>query len=181
MLIEIILGIIVLLASILLIILIYKEKFRIYIIKMDEAENNIDMLLQKKVDLLNKAIPIINKSLKTDNFLAEVEDIKTKNFSHFELYDLLRKFYNELFNTLDENEKILKNKKIHVIIEELNSNEEELLGAIKFYNDSVVCYNELIEKFPSNVIRLLFGYGKKDFYKNEKREIFEILKEKTVD
>lgn len=181
MLIEIILGIIVLVTSILLIIVIYKEKFELYSIKIDEAENNVDMLLQKKIDLLNKTIPIMNKSLKNADFLSEVKGIKVKNFSHFELFDLLRKFYNELFNTLEENEKILKNKKLAAILDELNSNEEELLAAIKFYNDSVVYYNELINKFPSNIIRLLFGYKEKKFYKNEKSEKFAILKEKTSD
>ena len=78
MLIEIILGVIVFIASILLIILIYKNKFNLYKVKIDEAENNVDILLQKKVDLLNKIAPIINKFLKSDDFLCELKIINIK-------------------------------------------------------------------------------------------------------
>lgn len=177
MLIEIILGIIVFIASILLIILICKNKFNLYKVKIDEAENNVDILLQKKVDLLNKIAPIINKALKSDDFLSELKIINIKDYSHFELYDNLRGNYNDLFNVLDDNEKLYKRKDLNNILEELNNNEENLIAAIKFYNNSVVSYNELIDKFPSNIIRLIFGYKKYEFYKNEKREIFEILKE----
>ena len=43
--IEIILGCIVLLALLLLVIVIYHNKFRISIVKIEEAENNIDLYL----------------------------------------------------------------------------------------------------------------------------------------
>ena len=177
MLIEIILGVIVFIASILLIILIYKNKFNLYIVKIDEAENNVDILLQKKVDLLNKIAPIVNKFLKSDDFLCDLKVLCIKNYSHFELYDILRGNYNDLFNILDDNEKLYKKKDLNELLDELNNNEENLIAAIKFYNNNVVNHNGLIDKFPSNIIRLIFGYKKYDFYKNEKREIFEILKE----
>lgn len=179
MLIEIVLGIIVLIASIMLFITIFKEKFMLYIIKINEAENNVDILLQKKVDSLCKTIPIVNKELKKDNFLDDLNNDLYHNDSHFELYDRLRNDYNELFNTIDDNEKLLKNKELETVIDELNINEENLIGAIKYYNDSVVSYNNLINKFPSNIVSFIFRYKRRDFYKNEKREIFQILKEET--
>ena len=64
------------------------------------------------------------------------------------------------------------------ILEDLNDNEEDIVGAIKFYNDSVVEFNQLVVSFPSNVIALVKRYKKLEFYNNEKREIFEILNQK---
>ena len=45
-----IIGGIVVLSIILMIITIYNNKFKLAIIKIDEAENNIDVLLHKKLD-----------------------------------------------------------------------------------------------------------------------------------
>ena len=61
---------------------------------------------------------------------------------------------------------------------EINENEEDLVASIKFYNDNVVEFNRLIVSFPSNIIKLIFKYKRKEFYSQEKLEIFEILKEK---
>ena len=60
---------------------------------------------------------------------------------------------------------------------ELVDNEEDLVASIKFYNDTVVDFNKLIVSFPSNIIRLIFRYKRKEFYNHEKREIYEILKD----
>lgn len=176
--IEIILGIIVFIALILLIIVIFHNKFQFAIIKIDEAENNIDILLEKKFDLLKRCRPIIKKELKLKNFLDDLEEINTNQISHFEFHDVLRNYYNELFKLLDDNEKLYKNKSLVEILDKINDNEIDLVAAIKFYNDNVTLFNQLIMSFPSNIIRLFFGYKKKDFYNNEKREIYEILKEK---
>ena len=79
---------------------------------------------------------------------------------------------------LDDNEKLYKRKALVEVINDINENEIDLVAAIKFYNDNVVVFNKLIMSFPSNIIRLFFGYKKKEFYNNEKREIYEILKDK---
>ena len=90
----------------------------------------------------------------------------------------LKKIYNDLFKTLDENEKLFKSESLCAILDELNNNEENIVGAIKFYNDTVVEFNRLIVSFPSKIVSWIKRYTKKDFYNNEKREIFEILNQK---
>lgn len=175
---EIILGCMVVISLILIVIVSCHNKFKFAIIKIDEAENNIDIFLQKKYDLLGRTRPIIKKELKLEEFLEDINDFKEKKYNHFEENNLLKDYYNELFKVLDENEKLYKSESLISIIEEINDNEEDVVAGIKFYNDSVVIFNQLISSFPSNVIRLLFHYKKKEFYNNEKREIYEILKEK---
>ena len=70
MMIEIILGCVVLVALLGIIIIIYHNKFRISIVKMEEAENNIDLFLQKKLELLKRAKPIVEKELKIDKHIT---------------------------------------------------------------------------------------------------------------
>ena len=72
----------------------------------------------------------------------------------------------------------MKSESLVSIIHNLNENEENIVGAIKFYNDTVVEYNKLIVSFPSSIVGFFKRYKKKEFYNNEKREIFEILNEK---
>ena len=175
--IEIILGCIVLLALLLLVIVIYHNKFRISIVKIEEAENNIDLHLQKKYDLLKRSRPVVEKELKLEDFLVQLEDNYVHDLNHFELNDTLKSAYDELFKTLDDNEKLFKSEALMNILDDLTTNEIDLTAAIKFYNDTVVTFNKLIVSFPSNIIRLFFGYKKKEFYNHEKREVYEILKD----
>ena len=105
-----------------------------------------------------------------DNISLELNNLET--------HITLKKIYNELFKAMDEHEKLYKSEALLKILDELNDNEEDIIGAIKFYNDTVVDFNKLVVTFPSNIIAVFKRYKKLDFYNNEKREIFEILNEK---
>ncbi len=172
----IIVGSITFIAFILLIIVIYYNKFQFSIIKIEEAENNSDIFLNKKHDLIKRLVPIIRKELKNKKIILEIDE-DYSSLNHFELNDKLSKIDNELFKILDDNEKLLKSNKITKLIEEFNDNEDELVASIKFYNDTVVDFNKLIVSFPSNIIRFIFRYKKKQFYNHEKRQMYEILKD----
>lgn len=172
----IIVGTITLIAFILLLITIYYNKFQFSIIKIEEAENNSDIFLNKKYDLIKRIVPLIRKELKDKTIIKEIDD-DFSDLNHFEFNDKLSKIDDEIFKILDDNEKLLKSNKISKIIDEFNDNEDDLVASIKFYNDTVVDFNKLIVSFPSNIIRFIFRYKKKKFYNHEKRQMYEILKE----
>ena len=73
---------------------------------------------------------------------------------------------------------LYKSDSLVAILNNISENEENVVGAIRFYNDTVVDYNKLAISFPTNIIALFKGYRKKEFYNNEKRVVFEILNEK---
>lgn len=171
---ETILLIFVIISLLAFIIVIINNKFQLTIIKIDKAEEDIDIYLEKKKELLTRTVPIVKKELKIKEFLGEL-DKYNNDLNNFEKHNLLKSNYNELFKTLDENEKLLKSDSLVKILEELNDNEENIVGAIKYYNDSVVQFNQLVVSFPCNLIALVRRYKKLEFYNNEKREIFEIL------
>ena len=174
---EIVLGVIVGISLLLLISTLISNKFQLAIIKIEQAEQDIDIYLDTKKDLLDRTRPIITKELKIDEFLPEIDRNFTE-ISNFEQNDILKKAYNDLFKIIDENDKLLKSEALSMILTSLNDNEENIVGAIKFYNNTVVEYNKLVLSFPSNIIGFFKRCKKKEFYNNEKREMFEILNEK---
>jgi len=156
---------------------IFNNKFQFVLIKIDKAEEDISLYLDKKKELLDRSRGIIKKELKLDEFLEELESFSTER-DNIENHNILKNFYNELFKVIDENEKLLKSESLVNILEDLNNNEENIIGSIKFYNDTVVEYNQLVVSFPSRLVAFIRRYKKRDFYNNEKREIFKILSNK---
>lgn len=170
-------SVIILVLIISLIIIKVKNKFNFIRLKINTAEEDISLYLDTKRQLLTKCRPIIKKELKLKQFLSELEG-EYENLDCFALYNLLKNCYNELFKTIDDNEKLFKSERLMKLIDELNDNEENIIGAIKYYNDNVVEYNNMINSFPSNVVALFSRYKTLNLYSNEKREIFEILNQK---
>lgn len=175
--IEIIIGVILLVVLLFAFYSIYNNKFQLSIIKLEKGEEDIDIYLEKKHDLLVRVKTLISKEIKKEEIFTDLDD-SYEQLNHFDKHDLLKKLYNELFKIIDDHEKLLKSDSITSILEELNTNEENIVGAIKFYNDTVVEFNQLSVSFPSSIIALVKRYKKKEFYRNEKREIFEVLNTK---
>lgn len=174
----IILGTIIVISLVLLIITIFYNKFNFAIIKIEEAESNIDTLFEKKIELLERARQIVKKELKLKEFMDDIEFLSETTINHFEMNNSLRTLQNEFNKILDEHEKLYKSESLLSIIDELSSNDEAILGSTKFYNDNVVIFNQLVGSFPSSIVAVLWKYKKKDFYNNEKKEMYEILNEK---
>ena len=83
------------------------NKFQTYIIRMNEAEANIDSTLRKRFDLLNKSINIIKTTAKIEeNIMENIENLRSQKLSNFDfdrkLYDLINEFnkYKELYPDL---------------------------------------------------------------------------------
>jgi len=174
---EIILGCIGAISLIAIIMVLFNNRFELASIKIDKANEDIEMYLSIKHNLLDRSRPIVKKALRTKEFMENIETIEVDG-DNIETHLLLKKCYNELFKALDEHEKLFKSEALCKILDELNENEENIVGAIKFYNDTVVEFNKLVVTFPSNIIALFRRFKKKEFYNNEKRESFEILNEK---
>ena len=113
---EIILGVIVFISILLIMIIIINNKFQFSIIKIDKAEEDISLYLDKKKELLDRCRPTIKKELKLENFLDELDE-SFDDVNSFSLHDTLKKCYNELFKTLDENEKLFKSESLVSILE----------------------------------------------------------------
>ena len=157
------------------------NKFQILKIKISEAYNNMDILFEKKFNLLERAINIIkenNKQYKEELLLDNLIKIKNKKIDRFELNHELTLAFRDYKSILDLDKKLAGLDALKSINEELMNIDNDLNASKKYYNDNVVLYNNLIKCFPSNIVAKIKDYNKQDFFKEEKIETLEILKEK---
>lgn len=159
----------------------YYNKFQILKIKISEAYNSLDILFEKKVNLLERATNIIkenNDKYKEDMLLDNLTKIKSKNIDRFELNHELTLAFRDYKGLLDLDQKLANLDSLKVINEELDNIDTDIEASKKYYNDNVVLFNNLVKCFPSNILAVIKKYKKEDFFKEEKIETLEILKEK---
>lgn len=168
--IYLILGLVLLVILLLVInFLYYKNKFNFYFLKVEEADNNIELILEKKIEILLKITKIIDKDME-----KELEEFKKKEISKHQCYIELSSLGNKLLKEADA-EEYESNKKLNNLIGRFDDNECDLKGSLKYYNDNAVEINNYIHKFPSNIVSLFSHFKELDIYKIEKRESFAIL------
>ena len=172
----IVILIIVLIVILIISFMISKKKIELIMLNINEATTNIDVLLKKKLELLKSLEELVKAKIDINDLNIDFKKLEEEKLNNFEFNNRLKDIHNDLFKAIDMNKKVNKNKKILECLNELNDNEEDLFGVIHFYNDSVVTYNKLVISFPSKIWAVLLRYKKLKFYSNEKREIFEILK-----
>ena len=152
----VILSVIIAICLILILLVSTYNHFQDYIIRINEADVNIDATLRKRFDLLNKSIGIIKANIKTDEEVLEIiEKIRSKS-----LYDAINEFH-----ALKEKYVELQTCQEFIKIEiNLMESESEIVGLRKYYNDIVTDYNKLVKTCPSNFIALLKHYKTKDYF-----------------
>ena len=141
------------------------NKFQNFIIRVNEAETNIDTLLRKRFDLLNKSINIIKGNINTEeDVLGLIVKLRSRKLSNFDLDRQLYEAINE-FNYYKENYPELSESDSFVKIDiSLNESEHEMTALRKYYNDIITEYNKLIRKFPTNIVALISKYKEKTYY-----------------
>jgi len=146
------------------------NRYQNYIIRINEAEANIDSTLRKRFDLLNKSIGIITANTDKENVLDVIVKLRSKKLTNFELdrklYEAINEFhkYREDFPDLKMNEGFMK------IELSLNETEAEIVASRKYYNDIITDYNKLIRTFPSNVVGKLSKYKLRTYFDGKNME-----------
>lgn len=159
------LSIVIVVCLILIILVATYNHFQDYIIRINEADVNIDAVLRKRFDLLNKSTGIIKANIKSDEDVLEgILKLRSKKLTNFELdrnlYDAINEFHTikEKYPELQTNEEFMR------IDINLMESESEIVGLRKYYNDIITDYNKLVKSFPSNLVASLKGYKAKDYF-----------------
>ena len=141
------------------------NKYQSYIIKINEVEANIDAVLRKRFDLLNKSINIIKANVNVEeDILGIIVKLRSRKLSNFDLdrqlYEAINEFnyYKENYSELNESDALIK------IDISLTESEHEITALRKYYNDMITDYNKLVRKFPSNLVSLILKYKEKTYY-----------------
>lgn len=141
------------------------NKFQEYIIRINEAENNIDSTLRNRFDLLNKSIDIIKANTdEKEDVLTKIVKMRSRKLSNFELDRELYDGINE-FNRYKENYPNLKTSEVFTKIDiSLNETEAEMFAFRKYYNSIITEYNKLVKSFPTNIIGFMFKFKSKLYF-----------------
>ena len=62
------------------------------------------------------------------------------------------------------------NENFLALQEDLKDTEDKITHARQFYNDSAMGFNNLVERFPSNIIAGMFGFKAFDYFQATEKE-----------
>ena len=133
---------------------------------LEIAKENINIVLDKKYELVNELL----KDIKNDK-------IKEK-FSYSDDFSIYEK-ENALFDVSFDINKFIKegkNKKLKQRVKDLNLLEENLDGLKDYYNANVLNYNEIFLKKYFNKLFRLFKFEDYKSFKIRRLEEYEIFK-----
>ncbi|MDD4547672.1 MAG: LemA family protein [Bacilli bacterium] len=141
------------------------NNYQDYIIRINEAETNIDSILRKRFDLLNKSIGVIKANSDVEGDILEIiVKLRSRKLTNFELDRQIYEAINE-FNHYRENHNELRKSDSFIKIEiALNETEAEIIASRKYYNDIITDYNKMISRFPSNIVGKLCRYEYKPYF-----------------
>ena len=175
----IILGAIITIVLIIVVIILVlkgkKDKIDDMLIKINEAEENIKLLLKKKMELVVNINNYIED--KSEEPLFEDKDSLTnKELDTYEQNTMLNSYYYKILELVDYNGNIILDDDEYKDVDKLKAVSINLKGVETYYNDNIEIYNDYITKFPASVVAKSKKIKIKEPYVNEKSEIFEILK-----
>ena len=164
----ILLFFIVILFGLFIFINIIYNRFQDYIIKINEVDGKIDEALRNKYDIILKLNNIIKEKIKTNKELVDdLEDLKKKDKSSFEIHRILVEKFNKIDYVKKQYKELNKSEDVNKMFYDINDIDESLNAYIKFYNENITKYNELVKKFPYLLMATILKYKEKPYFDNK--------------
>jgi len=152
----------------------YKNKYSFLYIKVNEAENNLDILLQKKQEILFKIANDLKKKKIED--VPDIVKLKSKKVDHHSFYNMLSSTMDIITKMVEDFEEKIMDESLQRLLNLLSDNENDLRAALKYYNDHATDIDYYSHKFPSNIVKKFSHYQDVELYKLAKKEKYAILK-----
>ncbi len=148
--------------------LVYYNQMKNYLMRINEAELIIDDSLRQRYDLIISAINIIEDVVKINfELFLEIKNIRKKNISSFEFDRKTNETVNLIKQIKKDYQDIDSNSDIKEIFNKLKNCEEKIDAAKEFYNKYTTNLNNLINKFPSNIISKIHNIKHKNYFDNK--------------
>ena len=140
------------------------NRYQNYIIRINEAEANIDSTLRKRFDLLNKSIGIIKSNTDKEKVLDTISNLRSKKLTNFELDRRLYEAINEFSKYKEDYPKLKTNEGYMKIDLGISETEAEIVASRKYYNDIITDYNKLVRTFPSIEVAKISKYKVRNYF-----------------
>ena len=138
--------------------------------KMDKSEKIIEENLNKKLDLVNTLNSTIKKVTGKKDYLKDYISINSLNITNIEKdmkLDEGIKLIDELTNDYRD---LNKDKEFMKTFNSLREIDEVLVSAKNLFNKNAIKLNQLIKKFPYNIVAKIAKYKIRSFYTTNKTD-----------
>lgn len=161
-------------------IILAKNIFNEYIVRINESETNIDSILHKRFDYLNKANDIIKEETSSEeDVLKTLVSIRSESLNKYDLDSKIYTIIEELYDYSDDDIDVKNNQDYINITTDIIDSESEILALKEYYNDIVKKYNILVEKFPYKLYAKMKKYTEKELFNIvDHSELINNLKER---
>lgn len=143
--------------------------FQNLIIKINEAENQIDITLRERFDLLVNAATFIKEKIEIE-IMTELKELNKEELSSFSLERKLINLSKEFYESKYKYKNLSKIEDYIKIEFELKENEASLDGFIEHYNKNITSYNKLIKILFSNIIAKIHKFKIRNYYDGKNLE-----------
>ena len=134
-------------------------------IKIDEAENIINDHLQKRYDYVIRTSHLIKKNLDLDiELFKEIEVLKAKKTANNELDEKISDAYNTIIQLKEDYPELNENRGFKDIIADFEESNEIIEASKTYFDKYAEELNNLLSKFPTNLIGKLHGFKKEVYY-----------------
>lgn len=137
-------------------------------VKIDEAESMIDEALRSKYDILLKLESIIKNNIKETKInFKDLNDLKKESISNFQLERKLVDTVLLINKIQDDFPELEEQKDYRQLLNDIRVMDERINASKKFYNKYTSKSNELVRKFPSNIIAKFHNITIRNFFDNK--------------
>ncbi len=151
--------------------------------RIENAWSQIDVQLKRRADLIPNLVETVKgyaahekevflKVTEARSALMNAKGVKEQG----EANNMLTGALKTLFAVAENYPELKANQNFMMLQEELSGTESKIAYARQFYNDTVLKYDNLREKFPSNIIASTFGFKEREYFAVEEgaREPVEV-------
>jgi len=157
-------------AVILIAFIVYYNKFVILGNRIDNSLSQIDVQLRKRADLVPNLLETVKGYAKHEKkIIAEVSNARkelvgAKNFtSKVKAGAQLEGALGRLFAIAENYPDLKANENFLHLQQELAAIEDKIAYARQFYNDSILDYNNSVERFPGVLFAKIYGKAEKPY------------------
>ena len=155
----IIASLIILIVLIIILFKNFNEKLSNILNKLNESENEALEKLKIKQDITLKLIKFIETKYKVESKVFEdVKKLKIDSLNSFKSEKILNKCHKEILQIREDNK---ETKNFKELLKSYDDNELHIIALRTYHNKYTLIYNNLIKKFPYNIVSKIKKYNLK--------------------
>lgn len=151
-------------ALIVLVIIVYFNRFAVLGNRVDNSLAQIDVQLRKRADLVPNLVSVVKGYVKHErNIIKKVTEarkalLKAGNIQEkVKVGNQLQSALKSIFALAENYPQLKANENFLQLQQELSSIEDKVAYSRQYYNDSILSYNDLCKTFPGSFFAGMFG------------------------